>query len=61
MLLGGTVFDLLEREHGSRAAAALAISQLDGGPRSVLVDAFGRGLAGVERDWRAALDSLSAS
>jgi hypothetical protein len=61
MLLGGTVFDLLERERGARAAAALATGALDSGPRSVLVDAFDRHLAGVERDWRAALDSLSAS
>jgi hypothetical protein len=61
MLLGGTVFDLLEREHGARAAGALAVSRLDRGARSVLADAFGRGLAGVERDWRAALDSLTAS
>jgi hypothetical protein len=58
MLLGGTVFDLLERERGPRAAAALATSALDHGPRSVLVDAFGRHLAGVERDWRASLASL---
>jgi hypothetical protein len=61
MLLGGTLFDLLERERGARAAAALATSPLDRGARSVLADAFGRTLAGVERDWRAALDSLSAS
>jgi hypothetical protein len=27
----------------------------------VLVDVFGRPLAGVERDWRAELDSLSAA
>jgi hypothetical protein len=27
----------------------------------VLADAFGRELAGVERDWRYLLDSLSAS
>jgi hypothetical protein len=58
MLLGGTVYDLLEREHGARAAAGLATSPLDRGPRSVLVDAFGRQLAGVERDWRAALGAL---
>ena len=61
MVLGGTVFDLLEREHGVKAAAALATSPLDRGARSVLVDAFGRQLAGVERDWRDALASLSAS
>jgi hypothetical protein len=61
MLLGGTVFTLLEQEHGSRAAAALATSDLERGPRSVLVDAFARQLVGVERDWRALLDSLTAS
>jgi hypothetical protein len=61
MLLGGTLFDLLEREHGARAAAGLALGRLDRGPRSVLVEAFGRQLASVERDWRASLDSLTAS
>jgi len=61
MLLGGTVFDLLEREHGAEAAAGLAARPLDHGARSILADAFGRQLAGVERDWRAALDSLTAS
>ncbi|MEA2379922.1 MAG: hypothetical protein QOD13_3829 [Thermoleophilaceae bacterium] len=61
MLLGGTVFTLLEREHGSRAAAALATSDLDRGPRSVLVDAFGRQLAGVELDWRESLAAMTAS
>jgi hypothetical protein len=61
MLLGGTVFALLEQEHGSRAAAALATSDLERGPRSVLVDAFGRQLAGVEADWRELLASLGAS
>jgi hypothetical protein len=61
MLLGGTVFDLLERTRGAAAAAALATSPLGRGARTVLLDAFGRELTGVERDWRAALDSLSAS
>jgi hypothetical protein len=61
MLLGGTVFDLLERDRGAGAAAALATSALDRGPRSVLVDAFGRQMARVERDWRSLLDSLTAS
>ena len=60
MLLGGTVFDLLERERGPRAAAALATSDVQRGPRSVLVDAFGRQLVSLERDWRASLDALSA-
>ena len=61
MLLGGTLFDLLEGEAGPRAAAALATAELDRGPRSVLAAAFGRQLASVERDWRASLDSLTAS
>jgi hypothetical protein len=61
MLLGGTVFDLLEEERGPRAAAALATSDLERGPRSVLVDAFGRQLATLERDWRSSLDLLTAS
>jgi hypothetical protein len=61
MLLGGTLFDLLEREGGTRAAAGLALGRLDRGPRSVLLEAFGRQLASVERDWRSLLDSLTAS
>jgi hypothetical protein len=62
MLLGGTIFSLLEREAGPGAAAALAISRLeDRGARGVLAEAFDRPLAAVERDWRAELDSLSAS
>jgi hypothetical protein len=62
MLLGGTIFAMLEREGGPAAAAALATSALDErGARGVLLEAFGRPLAAVERDWRAELDSLSAS
>ena len=62
MLLGGTIFSMLEREGGPGAAAALATSPLDDrGARGVLVEAFGRPLAAVERDWRAELDSLSAA
>jgi hypothetical protein len=62
MLLGGTIFSLLEREAGPGAAAALATSPLqDRGARGVLAEAFDRPLAAVERDWRAELDSLSAS
>ena len=61
MLLGGTIFEVLAREAGTRAAARLATSPLERGPRSLLVDAFGRQAAAVERDWRAELDSLSAS
>ena len=61
MLLGGTIFEMLEREAGARAAAGLATGPLDRGARSLLVDAFGRQLAAIERDWREELDSLSAA
>src|SRR5215213_925508 len=61
MLLGGTVFGMLEQEHGTRAAAALATTDLERGPRSVLVDAFGRQLSGVEEDWRELLASMTAA
>ena len=61
MLLGGTIFAMLERERGARVAAALATSPLDGGARSLLVDAFGRPMAAIESDWRAELESLSAA
>jgi hypothetical protein len=60
MLLGGTVFALLERLEGPAAAAELATSPLDGGPRALIAEAFGRQTASVERDWRAELDSLTA-
>ena len=62
MLLGGTIFSMLEREAGPGAAAALASSPLeDRGARGVLAEAFERQVASVERDWRAELDSLSAA
>ena len=38
-----------------------ATSDLERGPRSVLVDAFGRQLAGVEADWRELLAGLTAA
>ena len=60
MLLGGTVFVLLERLEGRVAAAKLATTALTGGPRALIADAFGRQAPSVERDWRTALDSLSA-
>jgi hypothetical protein len=62
MLLGGTLFSMLEREAGPGAAAALATSPLEeSGARGLLAEAFGRPLVAIERDWRAELDSLSAS
>jgi hypothetical protein len=62
MLLGGTIFSMLEREAGPRAAVALATSPLEeSGARGLLAGMFGRPLVAIERDWRAELDSLSAS
>jgi hypothetical protein len=61
MLLGGTVFSLLEEQRGVYAAAALATSPLDGGSRGLLAEAFGRAVSSVERDWRDELDSMAAS
>jgi hypothetical protein len=58
MLLGGTIFTLLERLEGPRAAARLATSPLDAGPRTLIAEAFGRQTASVERDWRGQLDAL---
>jgi hypothetical protein len=60
MLLGGTVFALLERLEGPAAAAWLATCPLDGGPRTLIAEAFGRQAPSVERDWRAELESLTA-
>jgi hypothetical protein len=61
MLLGGTVFSLLERRRGVEAATALATSPLDRGAGSVISRAFGIQPAAVEREWRDELDSLVAS
>jgi hypothetical protein len=62
MLLGGTVFTLLERRRGVHAAAALATSPLDeGAARSLLAEAFGTAYSAVERDWREELESMTAA
>ncbi len=55
-LLGGSVFDLLAREHGVGAAVRLAYTPLSGRPRDALVGAFaGRALIHTEGAWRAHL------
>ena len=52
LLLGGTVFDLLAREEGERAAVAAA----RGGPDALLRDSFhGRGVRRTEDAWRSRL------
>lgn len=61
LLLGGTVYALLEREAGVEAAVELAAAQEDERPRRTIERAFGRSAAAVERDWRDYLSSLSAA
>jgi|SRR5579875_2003355 len=60
-LLGATVLDLLARERGTRAAAALTCRLHPEGPRAALADAFqGRRLRDSEAAWRAHLARLAA-
>jgi hypothetical protein len=62
LLLGGTVIDLLAREHGTRAAAAFACRLDRRGPRSWLADAFdGRPVIRTEEAWRTHLNRLAAA
>jgi hypothetical protein len=59
-LLGGTVFDLLEREHGPRAAVELAFTRPQGSPARALERAFpGRSLIHSQGVWRAHLARLA--
>jgi hypothetical protein len=60
-LLGGTVFDLVEREHGILAAVKLASAPLRRGPRPALLEAFaGRAIVHSEGAWRAHLARLAS-
>jgi hypothetical protein len=61
-LLGGTVIDLLAREHGERAAVALCSRLNPQGPRAALTTAFGgRPLVHTEGAWRAHLSRLAGT
>ncbi len=60
-LLGGTVFDLLERERGPAAAVNLAFTRPTGSPARALEQAFaGRSLVHSQGVWRAHLTRLAA-
>lgn len=60
-LLGGTVIDLVVREHGEVAAADMASRLHPHGPRSALRDAFGgRSPARTEEAWRRHLTRMTA-
>lgn len=59
LLLGGTVFALLEREQGWRACVRLACEPLEGGAMEALQNAFGRHRSEVGPVWRRYLTELS--
>jgi hypothetical protein len=60
-LLGGTIFDLLERERGAEAAVSLAFTRPEGSPARALEHAFsGRDLIHSQGIWRAHLARLAA-
>src|SRR3954470_8977790 len=58
MILGGTIFDLLERERGPDACDVLASRLRRDGPRRALELAFGGRFRDIEREWRAYLRRL---
>jgi len=60
LILGGTVFSLLDEEAGPRAAVALARAIPAERPETALTRAFGRPLGELTRDWRDYLDELRA-
>ena len=60
-LLGGTIFDLLERERGAPAAVSLAFTRPEGSPARALEQAFsGRDMIHSQGIWRAHLARLAA-
>ena len=61
MLLGGTVFSLLEEEAGMAACVEMAARPPEGGGAAAIESAFGRSAAEVERQWRSRLDELRAA
>lgn len=60
LVLGGTVFGMLERERGSDACVELACTPDASAPRKAIESAFGRPVASVERDWVDYVASLAA-
>jgi len=60
LVLGGTVFALLERERGVRACTELITTGSRAEPAAAIERAFGRPSASVKRTWLDELESLSA-
>jgi len=61
LVLGGTVFAMLDEEQGPDACAELARAPDTRSPRRSIEAAFGRPAASVERDWTGYLASLTAA
>jgi hypothetical protein len=59
VILGGTIFDLLEAERGPAACRALALNLLPGGPRPTLEAAFDAPYGEIEDAWRAYLREIN--
>jgi len=60
LLLGGTIFTLLERGAGTTACVTLASTLDPAGPRAAIERAFSRPVEEVEEDWREYLEGLLA-
>src|SRR5262249_62086178 len=58
LILGGTVFDLLDQHAGPEACARMASRLHRDGPRGNLELAFGARLREIERAWRTQLDEI---
>ena len=52
VILGGTIFDLLENERGPEACERLVARTAPGAPRSNLEDAFDARFRDIEDAWR---------
>ena len=61
LVLGGTVFGMLERERGREACAEMARAPERTGSRQAIESAFGRPLAAVERGWVDYLAALTSA
>lgn len=61
LVLGGTVFGMLEREGGRAACAELARAPQETSSRGAIEAAFGRPLASVERGWQDYLAGLTTT
>ena len=59
VILGGTIFDLLETERGPDACERLALQLLPGGPDATLEAAFDARIGEIEDAWRASLRAMA--